>query len=517
MKKRYAYLLTGALVLSSLSGCGKETPEDILKEMANNTKEATSFAGNMDMNMAVDLSQSGVSMGVELGVSGDMEVVNDPAAFHFDGEVYFNMMNLSMDMEMYGVEEDQVLHLYTKVADQWTHAEQSLEEANKAQEEMDMSKISSDILSKMTMEEETKKEKDREQYIFHTVLTGEELNKWLSNMEEISKEDLEEVGLSELDVDVELAVDKEKKLPAGFTLDLNESLQKVLDQAMEELTEASGQELSAKISNCALVLEFQDFNAIEKIEVPKEALDVESISGDDLLSGLEGGVLGAEEDLLEEESDPELNVEEPEITPTEVPEPTVTEEPEAEPTDVPEEEEGEFEPEAPRQAADGSYILKDYDESMEVSIKTPEGFQEGYMDKNFLSYSKETSDQEDTFVSMTYNIQQFDEYYTEQDFIDAFMEQEMSAQEYGYKSLECKEPQTIQVGNKKFTCLTMDFSYDGTDKNRQLCLLAPLDGEKYLQCMVSESALEGSCSLQADENLVKLLLEGVVFEEKNVL
>ena len=271
MKKRYAYLLTGALVLSSLSGCGKETPEDILKEMANNTKEATSFAGNMDMNMAVDLSQSGVSMGVELGVSGDMEVVNDPAAFHFDGEVYFNMMNLSMDMEMYGVEEDQVLHLYTKVADQWTHAEQSLEEANKAQEEMDMSKISSDILSKMTMEEETKKEKDREQYIFHTVLTGEELNKWLSNMEEISKEDLEEVGLSELDVDVELAVDKEKKLPAGFTLDLNESLQKVLDQAMEELTEASGQELSAKISNCALVLEFQDFNTIEKIEVPKEA------------------------------------------------------------------------------------------------------------------------------------------------------------------------------------------------------------------------------------------------------
>lgn len=489
MKKRYAYLLTGALVLSSLSGCGKETPEDILKEMANNTKEATSFAGNMDMNMAVDLSQSGVSMGVELGVSGDMEVVNDPAAFHFDGEVYFNMMNLSMDMEMYGVEEDQVLHLYTKVADQWTHAEQSLEEANKAQEEMDMSKISSDILSKMTMEEETKKEKDREQYIFHTVLTGEELNKWLSNMEEISKEDLEEVGLSELDVDVELAVDKEKKLPAGFTLDLNESLQKVLDQAMEELTEASGQELSAKISNCALVLEFQDFNTIEKIEVPKEALDVESISGDDLLSGLEGGVLGAEEDLLEEESEPELNVEEPEITPTE----------------------------APRQAADGSYILEDYDESMEVSIKTPEGFQEGYMDKNFLSYSKETSDQEDTFVSMTYNIQQFDEYYTEQDFIDAFMEQEMSAQEYGYKSLECKEPQTIQVGNKKFTCLTMDFSYDGTDKNRQLCLLAPLDGEKYLQCMVSESALEGSCSLQADENLVKLLLEGVVFEEKNVL
>ena len=244
---------------------------------------------------------------------------------------------------------------------------------------------------------------------------------------------------------------------------------------------------------------------------------MESISGDDLLSGLEGDVLGAEEELLEEESEPELNVEEPEITPTEAPEPTVTEEPEAEPTDVPEEEEGEFEPEAPRQAADGSYILEDYDESMEVSIKTPEGFQEGYMDKNFLSYSKETSDQGDTFVSMTYNIQQFDEYYTEQDFIDAFMEQEMSAQEYGYKSLECKEPQTIQVGNKKFTCLTMDFSYDGTDKNRQLCLLAPLDGEKYLQCMVSESALEGSCSLQADENLVKLLLEGVVFEEKNVL
>lgn len=503
MKKHCVYFMAGVLMISSLAGCGKEKPEEILQATVKNTKEFKSVAGNMEMEMAVDVSQSGVSMGVELGISGDWEMIKNPSAFHFDGEVYFNMMDMCMDVEMYGIEEDKILNLYMKAADQWTHAEQSLEEVEKAQEEADMTKVSEEILKSLIMDEETKKTKEKELYVFRTELTGEEISSWIPNdMEEISREDLEEAGISDLEMDVELTIDKEKKLPAGFTLDLGESIQKLLDTALKETAEATGQTVDAEINNCSLTIEFHNFDNIEKIELPEEAKSAESISGTDILSEIEGKETDGE--VSEEESEPEAAIEDVEITPTEEPQDTETED-------------ESFEPEMPKQTADGAYILEDYDGTVEVSIKTPEGYSEGYMDKNYLTYTKDASDTDASLVSVAYNFQKFDEYYTEQDCIEAFLSQEENAEDYGYKSMICNEPVKIKTGTKEITCLNMDFSYDGTDKNRQITLWFPLKDEYYLQCTVSENVLEGDYTTEGNEELAKLLFDGVMFESKKVI
>ena len=71
---------------------------------------------------------------------------------------------------------------------------------------------------------------------------------------------------------MELTIDKEKKLPAGFTLDLGESIQKLLDTALKETAEATGQTVDAEINNCALAIEFHNFDNIEKIELPEEQI-----------------------------------------------------------------------------------------------------------------------------------------------------------------------------------------------------------------------------------------------------
>ena len=81
----------------------------------------------------------------------------------------------------------------------------------------------------------------------------------------------------------------------------------------------------------------------------------------------------------------------------------------------------------------------------------------------------------------------------------------------------CNEPVKIKTVTKEITFLNMDFSYYGTDKNRQITLWFPLKDEYYLQCTISENVLEGDYTTEGNEELAKLLFDGVMFESKKVL
>ena len=63
------------------------------------------------MDLGISIGQSGISMGLDVGLEGDWEAVKDPGAFHFNGTVNMSLLKFSMDMELYGVQELSLIHI----------------------------------------------------------------------------------------------------------------------------------------------------------------------------------------------------------------------------------------------------------------------------------------------------------------------------------------------------------------------------------------------------------------------
>lgn len=489
MKKKVAILAAGVLLVSSAAGCGSENVQKISEDMQKSVKEVESAMGDVDMGLGITIGQSGISMGMDMGLQGDWEAVIDQGAFHFNGAMSISLLKFSMDMELYGVEEDDKMILYAKVGDEWSKSETELD---KPEDKKTTQNILDEDYDKIILDEKTEKINGRDAYVMRTVITGEDVKKTVASVgemmeEELVENNLEGIALDELEAEVVLKVYKDDKLPAFFGFELKDGIKNLNPETGENQPEIG-------VDNCTFTANIKEYNNIDKIEIPEEALAAKGSSNEELLedfqkglTGQEGGGTDAQGTQEEPDSEPLGDDQEP-----------------VEP-DSPVDEQN-----APKQNADGSYVLTDYADEAAVDIMVPDGFEEDYMNNSYFSFSKETAG-DDRYVSASYTIVGISEYYTEDDYIDTYLAQQDGYEEYGYKSIKCDGPGSLTVDGKTISYITVDFSFGNDSENRQIIFWTKLDETHLLECSLNENVYEKSVSVKADEETAKTLFSGVTF------
>ncbi|WP_418746172.1 DUF6612 family protein [Frisingicoccus sp.] len=280
MRKKLAWLLVSVMILSAvvLGGCGKKevTAESLVKQANENMEKVKSFAGDLDMQMSMNISSEGVAMDMNMGMTGTIECTSDPDIFHMDGTLSMDLLNMSMDMDMYTQVDGDKSITYINMMDEWMKSEETVEEGGME----DMYTVAGDGKD-MTLAEETEKIGDKEVYVLTSTISGEEFQEIMGSMEEMT-ESLGEVDFSTMEAEVTLKIYKDIVLPASVSIVMSDS---------GEGIESEG--VLVKFNNISVVLNYNEFDSIDSITIPEEALSAPS--------GDEGSILGEEESLLESE------------------------------------------------------------------------------------------------------------------------------------------------------------------------------------------------------------------------
>ena len=280
MRKKIVWLLAGVMLLSvaAFGGCGKKevTAESLVKEANENMEKAKSYIGDMDMQMSMNISSEGVAMDMDMGMKGTIEYTAEPEIFHMKGTMDMSLLGLSMDMDIYSQVEDDKAIVYMGMMDEWMKSETEVDESSM----QEIYTIAGDGKD-MTLAEETEKIDDREVYVLTTTITGEEFEEIMGVMESMT-EGVGEMNWSNVQANVTMKIYKDTVLPASVSIEMSDS---------GEGIESEG--VSVKFNSISVVMNYTDFDSVDSITIPEEALAAHSVDN--------GDILGEEESILESE------------------------------------------------------------------------------------------------------------------------------------------------------------------------------------------------------------------------
>lgn len=265
MRKKLCWVLAGTVLLSAVifGGCGtkkeKLTAESILEQVNENMDNIQSVSGNMAMNVDMKISESGLGMNLTKGMDCDLEMTMEPEIVHMAGKLNLSLLGLSMDMESYTVTEGDKKTNYTKMNNAWEKSEEDAEDEAGVGELFD--ELSS--ASELTLQKETEKIDDKEVYVLTAGVSGESLNSFMGSVESMA-EDAGELDLSGVEADVTLRVYKDEMLPAAVSVEISDA---------GSVVESDGTKM--EIHSLSLELNYSEFDTIESIEIPEEALNSE--------------------------------------------------------------------------------------------------------------------------------------------------------------------------------------------------------------------------------------------------
>ncbi|WP_178040310.1 DUF6612 family protein [Frisingicoccus sp.] len=281
MRKKLAWLLASVMILSAvaLGGCGKKeaTAESLVKQANENMEKVKSFAGDLDMQMSMNVASEGVGMDIDMGMTGTIECTTEPEIFHMKGTMDMSLLGLSMDMDMYTQIDGDKGITYIGVMDEWMKSETPVEEGGME----DMYTVAGDGKD-MTLAEETEKIGDKEVYVLTSTISGEEFQQILGSMEEMT-ESIGEVDFSTMQAEVTMKIYKDTVLPASVSIEMSDS---------GEGFESEG--VLIKFNSISVVMNYNEFDSIDSITIPEEALSAQTVD--------EGSLLDEEEALLETEA-----------------------------------------------------------------------------------------------------------------------------------------------------------------------------------------------------------------------
>ncbi len=265
MRKKLCWVLAGTMLLSAVifGGCGtkkeKLTAESILEQVNENMDNIQSVSGDMAMNVDMKISESGLGMNLSMGMDCDLEMTMEPEIVHMAGKLNLSLLGLSMDMESYTVTEGDKKTNYTKMNNVWEKSEEDAEDEAGVGELFD--ELSS--ASELTLQKETEKIDDKEVYVLTAGVSGESLNSFMGSVESMA-EDAGELDLSGVEADVTLRVYKDEMLPAAVSVEISDA---------GSVVESDGTKM--EIHSLSLELNYSEFDTIESIEIPEEALNSE--------------------------------------------------------------------------------------------------------------------------------------------------------------------------------------------------------------------------------------------------
>lgn len=268
MRKSVKSLLVMVLALSMmvLGGCGekKVTAESLVKDMNANMESVKSVSGDFNMEMAMGVSVSGISMDMDVTMEGEYQGTMDPEVFYMDTTMAMSLMGISMDMEMYSQTEGDTVTTYTGMAGEWTKTEEPVSDGSEMQDMYAMFDAGDDVV----LAEETETFNDKEVYVLTSTATGEKVQDLLGSMDmEDMLAEYGDMDLSQLSVEVVVKVYKDTVLPASVSVEMTgEGL----------TTEADG--TTVELSGFTMEMTYNSFDDVEEIVIPEEALAAELVT-----------------------------------------------------------------------------------------------------------------------------------------------------------------------------------------------------------------------------------------------
>ena len=281
-KRLMALGITAAMAAGLLSGCGtKATPENLLRDMQKNAEKTESALLNFKMDIAMGDGTDDVSLGMDM----NMETTTEPEASHGKGTVSISMsgMDFSVETEMYSVQEDGEYVTYTLMEDQWTKEVSDDGEmtgevdsiADNVEEYADQFELAEDLVTV----------NDKECFELTGELDGDLFSEMMQTdmMDSLAGYGIDEEALSDMMFPCTIDIYKDSILPARLYFDMTES--------MAPLMEDSG----VTVSECYVDMTFMEYDTVEEITVPDEAVSAAE-------DGSDSGLDLPQDDTYEDES-----------------------------------------------------------------------------------------------------------------------------------------------------------------------------------------------------------------------
>ncbi len=394
MKHKWAQMmiLGGLTVAVAMgTGCKKETPDSLLKEAIKKQAEAKSVDGSMDMDMTMGMAQSGVSMELDMNLQMDMKMTQNPDAYHLKGSMGMDFMGLNVDMEMYGQEnkDGDKFTVYSMTDGTW----QKYEEEKSEDVAETLANLDSFSAEGLELEKDLVEVNGKKAYKMTGTIEGEELGD--SGILDAAGEEMQDMDWSNVKAKISIWIYKDSKLPAALQIQVKDAPQ----------TEDGA---AAYLKSLNLKMEYKEYDKIDKIEVPKEALDAEELT-DDLGDDWTGDLDLSEEPQEEDEVSADLRTDD-----------------------------------------NGNYILTDWEEKKEVSVKTVEPFQIiDYSSNDSLMFEYLPQTESESAVTIMYALEEVDEY-TEEDVLSPIKgDKEIYEVTEGFSDVVYQEPVELSAGDKQ--------------------------------------------------------------------
>lgn len=452
MKHKWAQMmiLGGLTVAVAMgTGCKKETPDSLLKEAIKKQAEAKSVDGSMDMDMTMGMAQSGVSMELDMNLQMDMKMTQNPDAYHLKGSMGMDFMGLNMDMEMYGEEnkEGDKFTVYSMTNGTW----QKYEEEKSEDVAETLANLDSFSAEGLELEKDLVEVNGKKAYKMTGTIEGEELGD--SGILDAAGEEMQDMDWSNVKAKISIWIYKDSKLPAALQIQVKDAPQ----------TEDGA---AAYLKSLNLKMEYKEYDKIDKIEVPKEALDAEELT-DDLGDDWTGDLDLGEEPQEEEEVSADLRTDD-----------------------------------------NGNYILTDWEEKKEVSVKTVEPFQIiDYSSNDSLMFEYLPQTESESVVTVIYSMEEVDEY-TEEDILASIKgNKEIYEMKEEFSDIVYQEPVELSVGDKEAKYASLRCK-NGEEYVNEYCAWYLTEDGFAVSFMVGETRSADE-NYMVTEDTLKQLLEAV--------
>ena len=267
-KKLAAMGMAAVMAAALLSGCGgrtKATPENLLRDMTEKAEEV----GSAEMNVKFNIKLSSGSEELSMGMDMDMESTTEPEASHGKGEVNFDIVGNSMstEMEMYSVKEEDQYVTYTMMNGQWTKEAADEEEALGDVE--GMTGNIEEYADKFELEKDLVEINGEECFELNGELEGDIFAEIIQSdmMDSFSGYGLDEETVSDIVFPCTIDIYKDSILPARIYFDLTDTFEPMM------------KEYGGTASDCYIEMTFMEYDSVDEIVVPDEALEAEEGSG----------------------------------------------------------------------------------------------------------------------------------------------------------------------------------------------------------------------------------------------
>ena len=265
-KRLVALGLTAAMAAGLISGCAtKATPENLLRDMQKNAEKTESALLNFKMEMAMGDGTTDVSLGMDM----NMETTTEPEASHGKGTVSINMggMDFSVETEMYSVQEDDEYVTYTLMDDQWTR-----EVADDGEITGEVDSIADNMeeyADQFVLADDLVTVNDKECFELTGELDGDLFSEMMQTdlTDSLAGYGIDEETLSDMVFPCTIDIYKDSILPARLYFDMTESMAPVLEDS------------GVTISECYVDMTFMEYDTVEEITVPEEAVSSAADSG----------------------------------------------------------------------------------------------------------------------------------------------------------------------------------------------------------------------------------------------